>query len=43
MRRVPSLERIRETVGWEPQTSLDEALEAITDSIRRNPRESRHG
>jgi len=40
MRRVPSLERIRETVGWEPQTSLDEALEAITDSIRRNSRES---
>ncbi len=40
MRRVPSLERIKETVGWEPQTSLDEALEAIADSIRRNPRES---
>jgi UDP-glucose 4-epimerase len=40
MRRVPSLERIKETVGWEPQTSLDEALEAIADSIRRNFPES---
>lgn len=40
MRRVPSLERIKETVGWEPQTSLDEALEAIAESIRQNPYES---
>ncbi len=29
MRRVPSLERIKKTVGWEPRTSLDEALEMI--------------
>ncbi len=40
MRRVPSLERIRQTTGWQARTSLDEALQAITDSLRRNPRES---
>lgn len=33
MRRVPSLERIRETVGWEPKTSLDEILQVIIESI----------
>ena len=32
MRRVPNLERIRETVGWEPRTSLTETLEAIIRS-----------
>jgi len=31
MRRVPSLERIRETVGWEPTTSLDETLQIIIE------------
>jgi len=40
MRRVPSLERIRQTTGWQPRTSLDEALQAIADSLRRNPLES---
>jgi len=34
MRRVPSLERIKKTIGWESQTSLDEALEAIIESLK---------
>jgi UDP-glucose 4-epimerase len=29
MRRLPSLERIRETIGWEPKTGLDETLKII--------------
>lgn len=32
MRRVPSLERIKKAIGWEPKTSLTETLEAIIDS-----------
>ena len=36
MRRVPSTERIKETIGWEPRTSLDETLQAIIESIKRN-------
>jgi UDP-glucose 4-epimerase len=36
MRRVPSTERIRETIGWEPETRLDEALQAIVESIKQN-------
>ena len=36
MRRVPNIERIKETIGWEPQTSLDETLQAIIESIKRN-------
>jgi UDP-glucose 4-epimerase len=35
MRRVPSLERIKETVGWEPKTSLTDALGIIIDSFGR--------
>jgi UDP-glucose 4-epimerase len=34
MRRVPSLERIRETIGWQPKTSLTETLEVIIESER---------
>ncbi|KPK43187.1 MAG: nucleoside-diphosphate sugar epimerase [Phycisphaerae bacterium SG8_4] len=33
MRRVPSLERIKETVGWESKTSLEEILRVITDRV----------
>jgi len=29
MRRVPNLERIRETIGWGPKTTLDETLRLI--------------
>ena len=32
MRRVPSLERIKKAIGWEPKTSLTETLQAIIDS-----------
>ncbi|MHC4104053.1 MAG: SDR family NAD(P)-dependent oxidoreductase [Planctomycetota bacterium] len=32
MRRVPSLERIKKTIGWEPKTSLTETLQVIIDS-----------
>ena len=34
MRRVPSLERIKETVGWKSRTSLAEALQAIIESLK---------
>jgi len=34
MRRVPNLERIRETIGWEPRTSLEETLRLIVKSER---------
>ncbi|MFC1634612.1 GDP-mannose 4,6-dehydratase [Planctomycetota bacterium] len=36
MRRVPSTELIKETIGWEPQTSLDDTLQAIIESIKQN-------
>jgi nucleoside-diphosphate-sugar epimerase len=29
MRRVPSIDRIRETIGWQPKTDLDETLRII--------------
>lgn len=29
MRRIPSLERIKKAIGWEPKTSLEEALRVI--------------
>jgi len=32
MRRVPNLERIKGSIGWEPKTSLGEALEVIIES-----------
>ncbi len=35
MRRVPSLERIKKTIGWEPKTSLTETLQAIIDNEKR--------
>ncbi len=34
MRRVPDLERIKETIGWESKTPLDEILQVITDSLK---------
>jgi len=37
MRRVPSIERIKKTIGWEPKTSLDKTLILITESMKRNP------
>ena len=38
MRRVPSLERIKETTGWESGTNLDEILQVIIESFKRNSR-----
>jgi UDP-glucose 4-epimerase len=35
MRRAPSLERIKETTGWVPKTSLTDALGSIIDHFRR--------
>jgi len=34
MRRVPNIERIRGTIGWQPKTSLTETLEKIIESLR---------
>jgi UDP-glucose 4-epimerase len=31
MRRVPSLERIKQTIAWQPRTSLTEALQVIIE------------
>lgn len=36
MRRVPCVERIREATGWEPKTTLDEALRIIIDEFKRS-------
>jgi len=38
MRRVPSIERISKTIGWEPKTSLDETLRLIVGSLKQKPR-----
>jgi len=32
MRRVPSIERIKKTIGWKPKTSLTETLQLIIDN-----------
>jgi UDP-glucose 4-epimerase len=32
MRRVPSLERVEKTIGWQSRTSLNETLQAIIES-----------
>jgi len=34
MRRLPGLERIKETIGWEPKTSLTEMLQVIIREIK---------
>lgn len=34
MRRVPSLERIKKTIGWEPKTNLTDALQIIIESLK---------
>ncbi|MHC4167889.1 MAG: GDP-mannose 4,6-dehydratase [Planctomycetota bacterium] len=36
MRRVPSVERIRGSVGWESGTKLDQTLQVIVESFRRD-------
>src|SRR4030042_1089909 len=34
MRRVPNIERIKKTIGWEPKTNLSETLKVIIESLR---------
>ncbi len=34
MRRVPSTERIRKAIGWQPKTSLDETLHIIVEHYK---------
>jgi UDP-glucose 4-epimerase len=34
MRRVPNLERIKDAIGWEPETSLTETLQVIIESFK---------
>ena len=34
MRRKPSLERIKKTIGWEPKTTLDEMLQVIIENTK---------
>ena len=38
MRRVPSLERIKDAVGWESRTSLEEILRVIAEDFTRRSR-----
>ncbi|MCJ7693629.1 MAG: SDR family NAD(P)-dependent oxidoreductase [Sedimentisphaerales bacterium] len=33
MRRVPSIERIRQTISWQPRTTLDQTLKVIIASL----------
>jgi UDP-glucose 4-epimerase len=35
MRRLPSVERIKKAIGWEPKTSLTETLRVIIDNEKR--------
>jgi len=37
MRRVPSLERIRKTIGWQPKTDMDETLKIIIQHYSAQP------
>jgi len=34
MRRMPDIERIKKTIGWEPKTSLTETLQVIINSFK---------
>jgi nucleoside-diphosphate-sugar epimerase len=34
MRRVPNIERIKKTIGWEPKTNLSETLKVIIASLK---------
>ncbi|MBP8302521.1 MAG: GDP-mannose 4,6-dehydratase [Phycisphaerae bacterium] len=35
MRRIPCIDRVRATIGWQPRTSLDRTLRMIIDDQRR--------
>jgi UDP-glucose 4-epimerase len=34
MRRLPSIERIRQTIGYEPKTPLEKTLQIIIDDMK---------
>jgi UDP-glucose 4-epimerase len=36
MRRVPNTQRIRQLIGWQPKTNLDQTLRIIVEHYRRN-------
>ncbi len=36
MRRVPNTQRIRQLIGWQPKTNLDQTLRTIVEHYRRN-------
>ena len=38
IRRMPCLDRIRETVGYEPRTTLDRILQSVIDDIKEKPK-----
>ena len=38
IRRMPCLDRIRETVGFEPKTTLDSILQSVIEDIKENPK-----
>lgn len=35
MRRVPSVERIKRAIGWQPETSLEKMLEIVIEDIKK--------
>lgn len=35
MRRCPSLDRIRDTAGWQPNTSLEQSLQMVIDDMKK--------
>ncbi len=35
MRRVPNTERIRQAIGWQPKTNLDQTLRIIVEHYRK--------
>ncbi len=41
MRRVPSLDRIKEAIGWKPKTGLDQTLQVIIDSEKTKKKNSK--
>jgi UDP-glucose 4-epimerase len=41
MRRVPDTTRIRDLIGWQPKTTLDETLQAIVEHHRRQRADAR--
>jgi len=36
-RRIPSIEKIKSVIGWQPKTTLDETLAVIVEFFKKNP------